>query len=475
MAAVASQKEKLVIIAMKGHTCTGKTRIANVLAQKFECRVIDLDDVYDCFSDHMIIQQQQQQQQRQLQQQIVQCLDRSFESVCRIAVKQLELIPVSKNKTTIIDSLLLLQSHMERLLVISKSIGARLVIVECRAREKYEWEQRFIRAQKRGTSSSTSYCSYKPSTWKDIQLETTRLGKYEYDTSEDVSKLVVDTTKHFKDSRLCYAVELLCKYKMNLSMDLQAGAGDSYQVVHKLTLSNDENDGGSGSSSSSSSRVVVSCRACLKSISSGPSYNCSHCDLSLHKLCAELPDKKQLLPHQNPPFVDPNSHKFIFPETHRCKFHPEGFDSTCHDCAFESNLRCALVPTVVYLECHQHPLFFCMISTRNLGHNSHFQCHACGNVGGEAFYACQAPNCGLILHVNCALLPPTREDIHHRHHLSLTPPPLPPPHDDDDDDDDSDEYYCNSCEETRNPRHWIYYCEKCEFASHLYCDGFSPS
>ncbi|KAH7842439.1 hypothetical protein Vadar_005316 [Vaccinium darrowii] len=472
---------------MKGQTCTGKTRFANILARKLKCGAIDLDDVYDCFSDHMIIQQQQQQQQadkkklqQQQQQQIVKCLDCSFKSVCRIAVKQLELIPFWKDKKIIIDSPLLLQSHMERLLVMSKSIGARLVIVECRARDKYEWEQRFIRAQKRGTISSTSYCSYKPSTWKDLQLETTRLGKYEYDTSTDVSKLVVDTTKHFMDVGLCFAVILLCKFKRNHSVDYQTWEGDLFgdlegektevpkidglysdRDVHILTLSNDETDG-------SSSSIVVSCRACLKPISSGPSYKCSSCDLSLHKLCVELPDKRQLLPHQDPPFVDPNSHEFIFPETHRCEFHPEGFNSHCRDCAFESNLRCALVPTVVYLDCHQHPLIFMMTSTANTGHTRHFQCDACGFLGGEAFYRCRTSNCSLILHVNCALLPPTREDIHHRHHLSLTPPPPPP------DDDDSDEYYCNSCEETRNPRHWIYYCEKCEFASHLYCDGFSP-
>jgi hypothetical protein len=35
--------------------------------------------------------------------------------------------------------------------------------------------------------------------------------------------------------------------------------------------------------------------------------------------------------------------------------------------------------------------------------------------------------------------------------------------------DDSSEYYCDICEEERDPKHWFYYCSNCNYHAHLGC------
>ncbi|KAB1213653.1 hypothetical protein CJ030_MR5G016242 [Morella rubra] len=37
------------------------------------------------------------------------------------------------------------------------------------------------------------------------------------------------------------------------------------------------------------------------------------------------------------------------------------------------------------------------------------------------------------------------------------------------DDDPDDEYYCNTCEELRDPRVCVYYCSECKFVAHVHC------
>ncbi|GFZ14253.1 crooked neck protein, putative [Actinidia rufa] len=36
-------------------------------------------------------------------------------------------------------------------------------------------------------------------------------------------------------------------------------------------------------------------------------------------------------------------------------------------------------------------------------------------------------------------------------------------------DDDSDEFYCDACEQLRDPKHWVYYCADCEYSAHMNC------
>ncbi|KAK3024896.1 hypothetical protein RJ639_044033 [Escallonia herrerae] len=36
-------------------------------------------------------------------------------------------------------------------------------------------------------------------------------------------------------------------------------------------------------------------------------------------------------------------------------------------------------------------------------------------------------------------------------------------------DDESDEFYCDACEQRRDPTHWVYYCKECEFSAHMNC------
>ncbi|GFZ15561.1 hypothetical protein Acr_24g0017510 [Actinidia rufa] len=447
--------QRPTIVAMKGHPCTGKSTLALMLAPILQkCVVIDPDDVYDCIRDLCPTEH---------------LMDLSFEAICRIASEQLR---SGIFQVVIIDSPLSSKAHLERLRQISTDVGTLLLIIECKPQDQYEWQRRL---EQRGGSSEP----------EDLErLQEWYNGCGDYDTGDDVSKLVVDTTKVFTNYNLDTAVRMLRSYQGTYTVDFNTWMEEFYpplendyrketpkiereterermerifggpfiHIPHRLTLS------------TSNIATSASCRGCLKRIISGPFYSCALCDLSIHKLCAELPDKKQLEPNQTPPFVDPSSHEYCFPATHECKIHADanlGFVADCYDCAFNTHLRSALVPTAVLHECHQHPLFFTILSTLNKHGNTLFECHACGDLGGSAYYSCI--ECKLKVDVNCALLPPTRKDRHHRHILTLTASPPSG--------DNSDiEIYCNSCEKSRNPKHWIYYCAECDFASHLYCD-----
>ena len=98
-----------IIIAMKGHPCTGKSTIARILAGFLCYPVIAQDDLLDYDGD------------------------KSFEAICRIAATQL-----SFRIRVIIDSPLTSQAHQDWLVQLAESTKAHLIIVECRLRDEYE-------------------------------------------------------------------------------------------------------------------------------------------------------------------------------------------------------------------------------------------------------------------------------------------------------------------------------------------------
>ncbi|GFZ15560.1 hypothetical protein Acr_24g0017500 [Actinidia rufa] len=465
-----------LVIAMKGHPCTGKSTLAQILARDLNCVVIDRDDVLHCIANL----QQSPQASPSSTAQLVN--NRCMEAICRIALRHMRL----GNLNVIIDSPLSQQVHLQRLLKLSADAGARLVIVECKPQDHYEWQRRLRERH---------------STDDDLQMLLERyegIGEYDSTRGDDdeggggVSKLVVNTTECILEGYIHWLVCRLSAYKSihcvnfhewmaegfrPLEADevvIGAGAGAEAEVeidqiegesqierlnggpfdhFHRFTLSTMSNTEEKGR--------LIRCRGCVKPIS-GPFYSCTECDLSLHKLCAELADdKKHLAPNQTPPFIDPITHQYSFPETHRCHFHAKDnmeYSADCTGCLYETHLRCGLVPTIIFNGGHQHPLF---LFVQPVFSSVEFKCDACGHIRrGPPGYSCY--ECNLQLDVNCAMLPPTRKDIHHRHPLTLIPPPM--------NIDPLDlEIYCNSCETTRNPRNWLYCCADCNFASHLYC------
>ncbi|KAB1213656.1 hypothetical protein CJ030_MR5G016239 [Morella rubra] len=70
--------------------------------------------------------------------------------------------------------------------------------------------------------------------------------------------------------------------------------------------------------------------------------------------------------------------------------------------------------------------------------------------------------CNFKIHLLCGLLPCTFKHESHVDCLSLENSIVK-------DDDPDDEYYCNTCEELRDPRVCVYYCSECKFVAHVHC------
>ncbi|KAI4363729.1 hypothetical protein MLD38_019908 [Melastoma candidum] len=218
------------------------------------------------------------------------------------------------------------------------------------------------------------------------------------------------------------------------------------------------------------------CHCCMEHITSNQRYYlCDHCDFSLHKSCAELPQcwdapfhvhplRLMILEHE----MDEETRIVAFLERNRTEPHiscivckqgtKKGPVYRCWSCdGFFIHHQCA-VPLMedVRHECHAHPLRF---------HSSPavmtFNCYGCGGEGESVCYSCS--ECQSIFHLECAMKLTLTPSVKHKCHwdtlvLTSTPPK-----------DDSDEYYCEVCAQRRHGDHWIYYCKPCEYEAHPHC------
>ncbi|EEF29503.1 conserved hypothetical protein [Ricinus communis] len=81
------------------------------------------------------------------------------------------------------------KSHLDQLIQLASSAGARLVIIECKPSDKGEWRRRL---ERRAGGDQASW--HKPSTWRDLERLLEEYGGCtEYDVG-DVPKLVLDTS-----------------------------------------------------------------------------------------------------------------------------------------------------------------------------------------------------------------------------------------------------------------------------------------
>uniref|UniRef100_A0A2N9I3A2 Phorbol-ester/DAG-type domain-containing protein n=1 Tax=Fagus sylvatica TaxID=28930 RepID=A0A2N9I3A2_FAGSY len=98
---------------------------------------------------------------------------------------------------------------------------------------------------------------------------------------------------------------------------------------------------------------------------------------------------------------------------------------------------------------HKHQLFLSSTSYRQ----------SCSSCGSKEFSVFRCPTCEFALDFKCATLPLTTRYKQHEHPFTLYCTP----------EDDSGEYYCDICEEERDPKHWFYYCADCNYPAHLQC------
>lgn len=198
------------------------------------------------------------------------------------------------------------------------------------------------------------------------------------------------------------------------------------------------------------------CDGCMKCLSvSAPSYGCLRCGFFLHKTCVELPTNAQspLHPHSLTLISIPG---FVF-QCNACFQHFHGFAYHCRTCLATFDLACTFIKIPLQHPNHQHPLFLC---PTDRSFQLDYRCHACQTwacAAEEVAFRCVL--CDYYLHLRCAMMPVIVRYRFDPHPLNLTFV----------EEERVDEYYCDICEEERDPWLWFYSCGKCSFTAHSKC------
>jgi hypothetical protein len=199
------------------------------------------------------------------------------------------------------------------------------------------------------------------------------------------------------------------------------------------------------------------CDGCMHPIFPYPFYSCAQCRYFLHKSCVQLPRKKRhpLHPHLITLFAKAPYDSSSY-ECDICDRRCNGFTYHCKECTFDADVHCSLILDIFTHDGHEHPL---ILSWTPGSEN----CSCCDN-SGRVF---KCTECEFTLDLKCATLPHTMRYRHFEQPFKLCYKA--------NDDYEDDEYYCDICEEKRNPKHWFYYCADMSFPTHLNCIlGESP-
>ena len=198
------------------------------------------------------------------------------------------------------------------------------------------------------------------------------------------------------------------------------------------------------------------CDGCLRAILP-PFYRCAKCNFFLHKSCIELPRTKQHPLHQHPltllPKVPFRSKCF---RCDACEQLCNGFTYRCEKCDFGLDVQCSLILDILSHKGHEHLL---CLSTTSYSQN----CSSCDFKSSPLYYqnyqVLRCITCEFALDFKCATLPLTTRYKQHEHPFTLSYVV----------EDDSGDYYCDICEEERDPKHWFYYCANCSYPAHPEC------
>ena len=143
------------------------------------------------------------------------------------------------------------------------------------------------------------------------------------------------------------------------------------------------------------------------------------------------------------------------------------FKCSKSNCGFILHNSCFKLEPVLEHKSHpDHPLT--LLSTPpKCYRNKRFICDACGDYGTSFDYHCSS--CQFDLHVGCALLPKTTKHVDHEHPLTLLYSSSFSCSCSCDRGNDNVTFVCDVCDEVVRKKHWVYYCEKCDYGTHLLC------
>ena len=187
------------------------------------------------------------------------------------------------------------------------------------------------------------------------------------------------------------------------------------------------------------------CNGCVQSIPS-PFYSCTACSFFLHKSCSKLPKIKRHPLDQHPLTLSYQQASFF---CYACDQRCNGLKYNCQICKCNYNVQCILLSNTLTLACHEHRLYLSI--TNNL--------QKCSSCNYENYFVFRCSTCEFVLDLICATLPQTTWYNQHEHPFNLRYTL----------EDDSGEYYCDICEEERDPKQWFYYCAECSFPAHRDC------
>ncbi len=190
------------------------------------------------------------------------------------------------------------------------------------------------------------------------------------------------------------------------------------------------------------------CDGCARAILP-PFYSCAKCNFFLHKSCFELPKKKRHPLHRHPlTLLQMTPNKFL--KCSVCDQYCNGFTYSCETCHFILDVQCSLISDILTHKGHKHQLLLSNTTDKQ-------NCTSCDSKSYQVF---RCTTCEFALDFKCATLPhTTRYKQHDEHPFTLCYNV----------EDDSGEYYCDICEEERDPKHWFYYCADCNYPAHPKC------
>uniref|UniRef100_A0A7N2LGK8 Phorbol-ester/DAG-type domain-containing protein n=1 Tax=Quercus lobata TaxID=97700 RepID=A0A7N2LGK8_QUELO len=204
--------------------------------------------------------------------------------------------------------------------------------------------------------------------------------------------------------------------------------------------------------------IEVCCGVCEKHVC-GPSYECTRCKFFIHQDCIEPVEEGQhpFQPHDNDSLISVSRKtlprkKFTCDACNRKSCF--GFSYRCEECCFKLDANCASLKPPIKYEGHQHLLtFFEKVYDDP-------QCEVCNTCYSDVSYL-RCVKCDFNVHLLCVPLPSTIKHKCHIDPLHLVDYFV---------EDYSGEYYCDACENSRDPRESVYHCAGCSnYVAHINC------